>query len=319
MKSTVKLLSILCILFCSQNLFSQNSIKEYVAKYGKEKIKKKILIDGLCKPTTLKSYKDGHGKNPFLSAKEQLPDTIALITFNISDLGFSTTWENDWIRVNEYFSVTEADGNIIANEILRQTFTSLKEEFKEHGVVLLTIDEVLNTQEKRDYYYNTFAPELSKIGKFLSNIENNGVDKSVCATNYRYFDLGAAWDYLRSQSLGYELANNLEVDGVFSVATVIQTRIKDGNIRAVKMVLHAPNPNPKQDKRYVGQKMGVGYYNGQIYAGGYYTFKKAITCMELGKEHITSMDFDGLEIIFESFIERFYDEIDTAISKVSKK
>lgn len=318
MKKSIKLLTILYLLFCSTSLFAQKSIKEYVEKNDKEKIKKSIAIDGLCKPATGKSFNDGHGRSPYLSSKEQLPDTIALITFNISDLGFSTTWKNDWMRITEYFSVSEKGGNIISNAILKQTLTSLKEEFKKHGVVLLTIDEVLNTQEKKDYYYKTFAPEVSKIGTFLNNLENRGVDIAVCATNYRYFDLGASWDYLRSQSLGSDLARKLGVDGVLSIGNVVQTTTKDGNIRTIKMALHAPNPIPKEDKKYIGQKTGVGYYDGQIYVGGTLTFKNAINCMELGTKEITSMDFDGLEVVFESFIERFYDELDEAISKVSK-
>ncbi len=318
MKKAVNLLCMLGVLFCSSALSAQKSIQEFVDKNDKEKIKKSIVIDGYCKPTTQKACRDGRGKGPYLSSYDQLPDTIALITFNVNDLGFTTTWKGNWATFTDYFSVTETGGNLIANAIFAQTFESLKAEFKKQGVVLITIEEALDTQEKIDYYYNTFTPQISKIGQFLNNIENRGVDKAVSATNYRYFDLGAAWDYLRSESLGSELAKNLGVDGVLSVSVVIQTRIKDGNIRAIKMALHAPNPIQKEDKKYIGQKTGTGYYHGQIYAGGYLTFKNAITCMALGKKSIDSMDFNGLDIVFESFIERFYDEINGAVEKNSK-
>lgn len=318
MKTAIKLLSILCVLLCSLTLSAQKSIQEFVDKNDKEKIKKSIFMDGLCKPTTQKACRDGRGKSPYLASKDQLPDTIALISFNINDLGFSTTWKGDWATFTEYFSVSDSGGNQIANAIFDQTFASLKEEFKKQGVVLITIEEALNTQEKKDYYYKTFTPEISKIGQFLNNLENRGVDKAVSATNYRYFDLGAAWDYLRSQSLGADLAKNLGVDGVLSIGTVVQTRVKDGNIRTIKMALHAPNPITKEDKRYIGQKTGTGYYHGQIYAGGYITFKNAITCMDLGKKSITSLDLNGLEVVFGCFIERFYDEINYAVGKNSK-
>jgi hypothetical protein len=81
--------------------------------------------------------------------------------------------------------------------------------------------------------------------------------------------------------------------------------------------LHGGNPNSKVDKKYMGQKTGTGYYDGQLYVGGTFRFKKPIKSVELGKQHITSMDFKGFEIIFKSFIGKFYDVMNTSISKTS--
>lgn len=318
MNTKVKLIGILCILFCNQVIFAQKTIKEYVAKNGGEKIKKDILIDVFSKPITNKGFADGHGKNPYFSSTDQLPDTIALITFHINDLGLTVVETTAAFIYTTYYYVSAEGGNVIANKIHEQTIESLKQEFKKQGVVLLTPSEFLDTPEKKSFYHNEFMPSVSKMGKFLSSIENRATDISVCADYYSPFDMGAAFDYLRSESLGYDLANKLGVDGVLSIGIVIQSTKKEAYVRAVKMALHGPNPIPMVDKKYIGQKTGTGYYSGQLYVGGTFSFKDPIKSIELGKQTITSMDFDGLEIIFGNFIGKFYDEINAAINKVSK-
>jgi len=315
-KLSVVLLSV--FLWCSQSVTAQKSIKEYVSKYNIEKIKKSIAMDVFTRPATQKSFKDGHGKNPYFSSKEQLPDTIALITFHINDLGFSESWEDYLYIYTKYYSVSKSGGNKIANEIQKETIAALKAEFKKRGVVLLTPDEYLNTPEKIAFYNDEFAPKVSRMGKFLSNFENRNTDISVCASGYRYLDMGASFDYKRSISLGWELTNKLGVDGVLSIGVEIQSKKKEAYTRLIKMALHGPNPNQRVDKKYFGQKTGTGYYDGQLYAGGTLVFKRSIKTIELGKEQIKSMDFEGFDIIFKSFIEKFYDVIDGAIEKVSK-
>ena len=157
------------------------------------------------------------------------------------------------------------------------------------------------------------------MGKFLSDFENRKTDISVCADYYRYFDIGASFDYKRSISLGSELADKLGVDAVLSIAVLIQSTLKEkAYIKTVKMSLHGPNPNPKVDKKYFGQKTGTGYYDGQLYMGGTFIFKKPIRSIEFDEEQITTLDFDGFDVIFNSFIEKFYDKMYAAITKVSK-
>jgi len=320
MKTKFAIIALLIFLACNQIIFAQKTIKEYVTKNDAEKIKKSILIDVFSKPITNKGFADGHGKTPYFTSFEQLPDTIALIAFNINDLGLTVTdfYSNSSAFIyTTYYYVSAEGGNEIANKIHEQTIESLKQEFKKQGVVLLTPSEFLNTPEKESYYNKEFMPSVSKLGKFFSNIENRNTDISVSADYYRPFDMGAAFDHLRSESLGYDLANKLGVDGVLSIGIEIQSNKKEAYVRAVKMALHGPNPNAKEDKKYVAQNAGNGYYNGQLYVGGTFRFKDPIKSIEMGKEQITSMDFDGFEIIFENFIGKFYDEINTAINKVT--
>jgi len=316
MKTINQIICIALILACNPMLFAQKTIKEYVTKNNTEKIKKSIIIDALSKPATHKSFKDGHGKTPYLSSIKQLPDTLALITFHIIDVeGVSKfSW---W---DETGQLSAQQGNLIANKINKQTIVSLKEAFKERGAVLLTPEEFLDTEKKRNFYYNSFAPEVSKVGTFLNNIENINTDISVCANNYRYFDMGAAADYKRSESLGNDLAKELGVDGLLSVSVGFYSDSKGAYTNMIKMAIHGPNPNPKVDKKYVGQKNGTGYYEGQLYFAGKFTFKKPIKTIEVDykKKKTDNINFEGTEVIFSSFIEKYYDEMNKAIDKVSK-
>ena len=313
MKTTIRLLGILFFLSSYQMVLAQKSIRDYVNKNGSDKIKKSVLMDAFTKPAKAKSFKDGHGKNPYFTSKDQLPDTVALITFNISDLGATTITKTEGpyytTIYTDNYNVGEKNGNIIANKIHSQSINSLKEEFKKHGVVLLTPSEYLNTPEKKAAYQK-FTSVVSKLGKFLSNIENRNTDLSVCANSYRYFDLAAAFDALRSESLGYDLTKILGVDAVLSIGVIIQTNKKEGYFRSVKIALHGPNPNPKMDKKYIGQKTGNGYNKGQLYVGGTFSLKNPIKFMEYSKKTI---EVDGIDIIFNSMIQRFYDEINATI------
>jgi hypothetical protein len=318
MKTATRILSVICLFGFIQTGVAQKSVKEYVTKTKKEKIQKSIVVIGQPVSSSVKSFQDGHSKWPLLTSKDQLPDTVALITFNISDLGLTSSWANDYARYTEYFSLSETGGNLVANEMLSQTIGTLKEEFRKQGVVLLTIGDILDTQEKMDYYYSGFTPTVSKLGKFLSNVENRATDISVCADYYRYFDMGATFDHLRSESLGHDLANSLGVDAVLSVGFEVQSNKKEMYLRAVKMALHAPNPLPKEDKKYIAQKAGNGYYYGQLFVGGGLRFKKPFKTVEIKKKQITSMDFEGLDVVLQNMLERFYSEMHSSIDKAAK-
>jgi len=318
MKKIINFPGLLCLFLCFQVGFSQKTINEYLEKYDSEKIKKNVVMIGQPVKNSPKSFRDGHSKWPYIDSREQLPDTIALITYHVNDLGVTSSWSNDYYTYTDYFSLTETGGNMVANEMFKVSIEALKEEFKKQGVVLLTFEDVVNTPEKIKYYYEDFMPNVSKIGTFLSDIENRANDISVSADYYRYFDMGATYDYLRSESLGYDLANNLGVDGVLSIGFVIQSNTKEIYLRAIKMAIHAPNPIPKEDKKYVGQKMGTGYYNGQMYAGGYLPFKKPFKTGEISGKKAMKLNFEGLDVLSKLIIEKFYEEINISIAKVSK-
>lgn len=105
MNLKIKLLSLVALLFFFSYAIAQTPMEEYVTKNGVEKIKKNIVIDAFSKPATHKSFKDGHGKTPYLSSTDQLPTTIGLITFHISKGVLEGKHKIDWLEVpqQEYF------------------------------------------------------------------------------------------------------------------------------------------------------------------------------------------------------------------------
>jgi hypothetical protein len=295
--------------------FSQKSLKELLDDQGKEKIKKSVLIEQA--PVTAGGYDDGHGRNPLLTSKNQLPDTIALITFYAQDIGSSNTVHNVSIT---YHSLTGEGGNYFANEIYKKSISTLKEKFKQQGAVLLTPEEFLNTKAKRDYYFKEFQPTVSKLGNFLSGIENKQVDIVAGANGFRIFDVAAAWDVLRAESIGGELAKKLGVKGVLSIQLGLQD---DGgkrvNLNQIKIALNGPNPVAKQDKKYVAQNLGNGYYYGNIYSYSNYTLKKPVEIAVFKKKQLEGANVEGIEIILESMIEKMYESMHESIDKAAKK
>lgn len=318
MKKSINLLAVVLILTITSRLgYAQTPIEEYVKRTGKEKIKKAVVMPAGAYPQTNGSFRDGHGFNPYLSSKDQIPDTVALITFHIYDIGTSNHIKNVSIT---YYSLNAQGANEIATSMLNASIDQLREAFKKQGTVLLTPDQYLNTQEKKNYYYNTFVPQVSKLGNLLSGIETKNQDVSSTATGYRAFDIAAAGDYLRAESLGGELAKKLGVNGVLSIGVELMSDHKRVNMNGAKMTLHGPNPIPKEDKKYIGQKTGTGYYTGQIYASGYFYFDKPMEIARYAeKKQVLNSNFNGLEVVFETFVEKFYEKMNEAIEKTSGK
>jgi hypothetical protein len=316
MKTTTQLLMTFSLFLIGGSALAQKSVKEFVEKTDAEKIKKSIVMGPGFQPTVAGSYDDGHGKNPLLWSTDQLPDTIALITYYIYDIGTSNTIKNVSIT---HYSLTETGGNVVANAIYASTIEELKKACQAQGVVLLTPDQYLDTQEKRDYYYKTFTPKISKVGNFLSGLETKQADVAVTADNFRGFEVGATADYQRAESLGGDLCAKLGVDGVLSIAFELVSDKKTINMTGVKMGLNGPNPIAKMDKKYVGQNTGTGYYTGQLYSYGYFYFPAAIPVGGFEKDKIVNLNFEGTGTVLGHFIDKFYLVMNESIVAAKKK
>jgi len=308
MKKTIQFLA---IAFTASQLFAQSEIKEFYDKNGPEKITEKIAIDG--KPITARSYDDGHGRNPYLTSTSQIPDTVALITFYVYDKGTDVSGGN-YIYT---YSLSQKGGNYFANKIYNQSIEMIKKSFKDVGITVLTPEEFLNTEEKLEIYKN-FKPNLSKLGSFLTGLESRGTDIAVAADNFRGFDLYACNDHERMESLGYDFAKGLGVDGVLSIATEVVSDKKQVTVTGFKVALNGPNPIPKQDKRYVSQNFGAGYYKGQLYTYGTFFLKSPATVAQYKKGIIQEENYDGIGEILSCFPKRFDSEMRKAIEKNSK-
>lgn len=289
--------------------FSQAPIKEAIDKKGKEKIKK--TIDKIVGPYA--GNKDGHGMNPYLTSEKQIPDTVALITFYVYDKG---TTEYHQLYLTTY-SLSGKGGNYFANKFHQEAIGKLKETFKSQGIVLLTPDEYLNTEEKRNFYYKQFQPQISKFGSFISGLESGGTDMAVCADYYRGFDEAAAGDFKRSISLGNELAKKLGVKAVLSIALELADDGKNININGIKWTMNGPNPVTKEDKKYFGTN-GAGYQEGLVYFKSNFFFDDGIRFAKHKKNVLEEEHYEGLGELLSYFAEVSVEKMKWSIEKNTK-
>lgn len=322
---TTKTKLILCTaLLISSQVFAQNSIKEIVDKTGRDKIKKNLMKQF----TGMFCFDDGHGMNPYLTSNDQIPDTIALITFYVFDPGVSTVSSSKTTHgatgitttsTSVYsYKLSEAGGNYFANQLHKESIDKLKATFKAHGIVLLTPDEFLNTPEKRDFYYNQFQPQVSKLGSFLSGLEQKRSGVAVCADYYRGFDTGAATDYKRSISLGDELTKKLGVDAVMSVSATVVYDGKTVSFAHISSTINGPNPVPRQDKKYIGSN-GAGYQEGLVYFSAYYNNFKPVKIAGFKKSDLNYENYEGFGELLSVFAEASVETMNNVVAKKSKK
>lgn len=291
---------------------AQNPVQEYLHDQGVEKFKKQITIDG--QPVTARGYEDGHGRNPRLTDAKQIPDTLALITFYIYDNGTSVS--SSYYLYN--YSLSETGGNYVANGIHKKAIDELKAAYKKLGIVLLTPDQFLNTQAKRNFYYKQFQPQISKLGSFLSGLETKSSDVAVCADYYRGFDLSASADHQRMESLGSELAKKMGVEATLSIALELVSDKKRIHFNGIKMALHGANPIAREDKKYVSQNMGAGYYAGQLYSSANIYVKNPLQIAEYKNNAIVNEQYEGIGTMLGYFAERMHQSMLDAIEKNSK-
>src|SRR5690606_25871868 len=300
-------------------------IKEIVEKTGTDKIEKNLMKQF---PGT-NCFKDGHGMNPYLTSENQIPKTIALITFYVYDPGVSfvnsskstnsaTGITTTWTSVYD-FKLSKEGGNYFANQLHAAGIGDLKATFKSHGITLLTPDEYLNTAEKRDFYYNKFQPQISKLGSFLSGLEQKSSGIAVCADYYRGLDASAATDFKRSISLGDELTRNLGVDAVMSIAFYVGYDGKTVTFSNITSTINGPNPVPRENKKYVGGA-GAGYQEGLVYFSAYYNNFKPVKIANLKKKgaEISNESYDGIGDLMSIFGETAVLTMKKVVAKNSK-
>lgn len=299
-KLTILIFAFFSILSC----YSQ-SIKDFVDNSDEKKIKKKIVVDAMGAPVSkkgigYKAFSDGHGKNPFFTSKDQLPKKIALATFYVLDNGTKTTIHQVSVTTH---SLTNGGGNYFANQFLSESFPSIKEAFSKAGIELIDIQQALDTKQKQDFY-RSYKPDASAVGKFIGIEEFRKAEMVNTADFYRCFAVEATQDHKRAEALGRDLCKELDVDAVLSIEIEMAYSGKAVYIVKIKWGINGPNPIPKEDKNYPGQKLGSGYYGGQVYFYSYFTFDKPIIVANVKKQQITDENYAGLGSLLKNFAEK---------------
>src|SRR5690606_20298857 len=115
---------------------------------------------------------------------------------------------------------------------------------------------------------------------------------------------------------------------VLSIAIELVSDAKNINMTGIKMTLNGPNLVPKANKKYIGQKLGTGYYEGQVYAGGNFYFKKpmliggyknAPNAKKTKIVDLENLNTSGLGVIFEGFAEKMDEAMKESIKKAAQR
>ncbi|HET6372808.1 MAG TPA: hypothetical protein VFG76_05845 [Candidatus Polarisedimenticolia bacterium] len=244
----------------------------------------------------------GRGQTVYLAPLGHPPKRVALVSFYAYDPGNTHGFGSPYFggRSETTRQLTRDGAGFVATMLHDQGVPALKETFKTYGMELLTPDEFLDTDAKREFFEN-FEMEMGfgvKLGKAAeSNGKENKLNKatrlSAVAPGYRLFRLVYGEDFrpMRqggdkkiSKSLGYDLAKGLGVDATVVICNVCKATKREGSLEEVYLYLLGPNPVPGEES--------ATFWPGHLYVGVRLDHL-GIPMLEFGKEVKKSTSYSG--------------------------
>lgn len=229
----------------------------------------------------------GGGYSANLSLLKSKPTRVALISYYLYDAGSGKTQGGSLAgqATTTAWRTLDMIGQMQADGFYSKSIGAMKEAFKANGISLLTPDEFLDTQEKKDFYYG-FNQESAKrektdvvmLGKLGTAAEISSLKVSPSGKGYRPFFVanermdksdpalfqGGVFSANRklTSSLGYELCTQLGVDAV--LVTYIATRKEKMygggyGVNAVMTVMLGPNPGKSDESDPEAKNLGQFY------------------------------------------------------------
>ncbi len=219
----------------------------------------------------------GRGPRPWLQALGGPPKRVALASFYVWDCGNKK--ENHYNPVYQYkrtYNVMPQAIDAYANELYNASIGGLKTAFAANGMQLLTADEFLDTDAKRQAY-ESFQLEMGGMAKLFMHFEKSDADTwhfLGAPEFYRVFQLPTTGDVKGhhfplattgggvarlAESLGHDLTTTLGVDAVVVLYNVVQGERKAIAMWGSYMYMFGPNPVPDSGKSL--------YWSGHQYSG----------------------------------------------------
>jgi len=255
---------------------------------------------------------DGRGLVPYYKALGAPPKRVALISFYVWDCGNKkessyNIYGGDYTYhvKNSRTRNLEAEAvDMLANELHDASIGAVKEAFAAVGTQLLTPDEFLDTDAKKEAYEN-FKLEIGGFGRFLHSVQKRGHDdwQWGAPDGYRVIELTTVGDVKGNHfqlgmtgvgigkaaiSLGHDFAGALGVDAVAILYNVVQAESKSIRMRGAGLYMFGPNPLPDTGKSL--------YWNGLEYSGVYLRMDVPfITTDKAGK--LIDADYDGYVLV----------------------
>jgi hypothetical protein len=232
-----------------------------------------------------------------------MPKRVALISFYVDDPGLTRVTGTN--STGKTYSTTNLGSGLardFANKFYGSSIESLKGTFKQYDMELLTPDQFLTDDDKKQFYNDfvvkhTTANEIGqKLAKWAKSAGNAGTTLEVdeAADGYKVMkvhkrqtadydkkivapaNLSGSNDAQMIESLGYDLCKNLDVD---AVVVIYNTQLRDEKwskdrywMSAVSMYMFGPNPLPLQE----GKKDNMFYSKGLFYSGFRTAFSKGL-------------------------------------------
>jgi hypothetical protein len=250
----------------------------------------------------------GKGQTPYLQALKHPPKRVALVSFYAYDPGDTKGFGSPYFggRYESTRQLTSDGAGTVATLLHDQGIAALKESLAAYGMQLLTPDEFLDTDAKREAFEN-FVYEIGMGAKFAQAMEGSGKDNkltranrlSVVAPGYRLFRLVYGenvrpmkqGDKKIARSLGYDLAHELGVDATLVICNLCKATKKEGQLEGVYFYLFGPNGIP-------GDADAFTYWPGHLYVG-LRLDGLDVPMLEFGKEVKKSTTYSGT--VLDSF------------------
>jgi hypothetical protein len=262
-----KLLTLFLVIATLGTVRAQKTIRE-MAEMSDKKFSKIIKEDSYASQvkTFAKAYEKQTGKDLPDPVAPQIK-TVALLSYFTADYSKIDVkaYNRGWVFENY---INETGGEMLVNEFYSLSVNELKTIFAANGMVLLTPNEYLKTEEQRELY-KSYKPEISKLAggvSIMSSFFTKSDEKSLTAADgYRAFPaaiVNLGMDMKAVRDLG-KLAKELGVDALLTINTLTQLEKGDVGLKGITMSLHAPNPVPDDPD----MKYGIGFYYDGILVG----------------------------------------------------
>ena len=277
----------------------------------------------------------GSGQAPYLQALGHPPKRVALVSFYAYDPGNTTGFGSPYYggRWEKTRQLTDDGAGLVATMLHDQGIKALKDTFAQYGMTLLTPDEFLDTDQKREFY-DSFQMEMGGFSKFAQWGEKHGKEnklsnahrESAVAPGYRLFRFlfgedpsARGGDKKIFKSLGYDLPKGLGVDATVVICNYCKSSKKEAKLERVYFYVFGPNPVEGKDSftcwpghMYAGYRLYsigvpiVGFGKGEKVDSKYQydPITGGSRSESLKEAGVTWEDYDGYERVLTAFAKK---------------
>lgn len=258
----------------------------------------------------------GEGPTPNLARLETAPRRVGLVSFYVADKGSGSGTYLSSVR--EFTFLTQDGASHFAERYLAQGASALQAAFAAAGMELLTPDQFLDTDEKREAY-RQYRLEMGRAARMLlgamSNLEagaNSGakLNQSAVAPGYRLLPAHAAAGAPAVANSLEELRQSLGLDALVIIRNGSNSNARSVELAEVQLMMYGPNPVPRQEGvRYIGRQ------DGHLYVDATLPLRRPAEVATLRRDAIASESYEGYERILAAVATAALNHVTAEIAK----